>query len=98
MESRTLATAVLTAGLAASAWAAVDAPDLGLLQEQNRIKRESEEKIQKNVLDPILGAGNAMAFVDVEMEVKIENEEATRSGMGLAEKYREKIGKPDKSG
>ena len=68
------------------------APDIGLLQEQNRIKQQSEAKIQRDVLDPILGKGMGMVFVDVEMEVKVEIEQSNRSGMGLAEKYREKQG------
>lgn len=72
--------------------------DIGLLQEQARIKAESEQKIQTAVLDPIVGKGNAMVFVDVEMEVKIESEESTRSGMGLAEKYKEKQGMAQKAG
>ena len=71
---------------------AADAPDLGLLQEQNRIKHESEDKIQRDVLDPILGKGKAMPFVDVEMELKITREQQNASGMGLAEKYKEKLG------
>lgn len=89
---RALTLAVLLAWPAATgpALAGVVAPDLGLLQEQNRIKKDSEEKIQKDVLDPILGKGKASAFVDVEMEVKLESEESSRAGMGIAEKYREK--------
>ncbi len=70
--------------------AAVMAPDLTLLQEQNRIKTESEDKIQNEILDPILGKGKAVAFVDVGMEVKVESEESQRAGMGIAEKYHEK--------
>ncbi len=73
-----------------TAVAAIIVPDLGLLQEQNRIKTESEVKIQRDVLDPILGKGKSAAFVDVEMEVKVASEESLRSGMGLAEKYKEK--------
>ncbi|HAZ08930.1 MAG TPA: hypothetical protein DCZ01_10510 [Elusimicrobia bacterium] len=73
-----------------AAVAGVVAPDLGLLQEQTRIKTESELKIQRDVLDPILGKGRSASFVDVEMEVKVESEEKTSSGMGLAEKYKEK--------
>ena len=78
--------------------AAVIAPDLGLLQEQNRIKQNSEARIQNDILDPILGKGAAMVFVDVEMEVKLEDEQSTRSGMGLAEKYREKLGGAQRAG
>jgi len=80
----------LAAGRAVAA--SVNAPDLSLLAEQNRIKQESEAKIQNDILDPILGKGAAIPFVDVEMEVKVESEESTRSGMGLAERYREKVG------
>ncbi|MFA6003178.1 MAG: hypothetical protein WC881_03840, partial [Elusimicrobiota bacterium] len=77
---------------------AVTAPDLGLLQEQTRIKTTSEEKIQRDILDPILGKGAAVVFVDVEMELKAEREESVRSGMGLVEKYREKQGMQTKGG
>lgn len=71
---------------------ALPGPDIGLLQEQNRIKTESEQKINNDILEPILGKAMARAFVDVEMELKMEREESVRSGMGLAEKYREKLG------
>jgi tetratricopeptide (TPR) repeat protein len=75
-------------------WAAIAAPDLALLQEQNRIKAESELRLQKDVLDPILGKGKAAAFVDVEMEVKAESEESSRAGVGISEKYKEKAPAP----
>ncbi|HXS99274.1 MAG TPA: FliG C-terminal domain-containing protein [Elusimicrobiota bacterium] len=77
-----------------TASASIVAPDLALLQEQNRIKEESETRIQRDILDPILGKGKAAPFVDVEMEVKAESEESTRSGMGIAEKYKEKAPAP----
>ncbi len=81
---------VLLWATAFTAAAGVVSPDLGLLREQNRIKTESEAQIQRDILDPILGKGKAAPFVDVEMEVKLESEESTRSGMGVAEKYKEK--------
>jgi flagellar motor switch protein FliG len=81
VKKRTLLFGVLA--LTAAAVGAVMAvpipsPDLGLLQEQNRIKSESQD--------------TATVFVDVEMEVKMEREEAQRKGMGLAERYKEKMG------
>jgi len=76
---------------------ALQGPDIGLLQEQTRIKNESEAKINADILDPILGKGTARSFVDVEMELKLEREESVRSGMGLAEKYREKLGASKRS-
>ncbi|MCR4293908.1 MAG: hypothetical protein NUW21_00115, partial [Elusimicrobia bacterium] len=74
--------------------AGVVPPSLGLLQEQNRIKSDAELKIQRDVLDPILGKGKAAPFVDVEMEIKLESEESMRSGMGVSEKYKEKAPGP----
>ncbi|MHB2025307.1 MAG: FliG C-terminal domain-containing protein [Elusimicrobiota bacterium] len=90
--------ALLFWAVAAAFWAAIpahsaiEAPDLGLLKEQNRIKSESEQKVDQEILDPILGKGMAMAFVDVQMALKVDNEETKRSGVGLAQKYREKTG------
>ena len=70
--------------------AGVVSPSLNLFQEQNHIKADAELKIQRDVLDPILGKGKAAPFVDVEMEVKLESEESMRSGMGVSEKFKEK--------
>ncbi len=71
------------------------APDIDLLKEQNRIKAESEKKIQDEILDPILGPGEAVAFVDVDMSVKVESEHSTRKGVGEAQKYHQKKGPND---
>lgn len=90
MRAFTLGALLAWPSFIGTAAAGVVAPDLGLLQEQTRIKMESESKIQRDVLDPILGKGRSASFVDVEMEVKVESEEKTSSGMGLAEKYKEK--------
>ena len=94
MRALTLAVIVASSLASRPASAGVVSPDLGLLREQTRIKAESEAQIQKDILDPILGKGKAAPFVDVEMEVKLESEESTRSGMGVAEKYKEKAPGP----
>src|ERR1035437_8388459 len=83
-----------TSSLGTTSSAGIVAPDLALLQEQNRIKADSELRIQRDVLDPILGKGKASPFVDVEMEVKAESEESMRSSMGINEKYKEKAPAP----
>lgn len=88
------ATLLLPSSAPLPAAAGVISPDLGLLQEQNHIKAESELKIQRDVLDPILGKGKAAPFVDMEMEVKLESEESMRLGMGVSEKYKEKAPGP----
>ena len=85
--------ALLSSALRPAA-AGVVSPNLNLLQEQNRIKADAELKIQRDVLDPILGKGKAAPFVDVEMEIKLESEESMRSGMGVSEKYKEKAPGP----
>ena len=90
MRASALAALLVWAPALRPASAGVVAPDLALMQEQNRIKSDSEGRIQRDVLDPILGKGKAAPFVDVEMEIKAESEESTRSGMGISEKYKEK--------
>jgi tetratricopeptide (TPR) repeat protein len=81
---------MLPASAPMPASAGVVSPSLNLLEQQNHIKADAELKIQRDVLDPILGKGKAAPFVDVEMEVKLESEESQRSGMGVSEKYKEK--------
>lgn len=71
---------------------------IDILTEENRIKRESEEKIQKSILDPILGQGKATVSVEVEMKLSVAREESTSSGMGLAERYKEKLGQDRSAG
>jgi flagellar motor switch protein FliG len=94
MRASSLALLLVWSSALGPASAGVVAPDLALMQEQNRIKADSEARIQRDVLDPILGKGKAAPFVDVEMEVKAESEESTRSGMGISEKYKEKAPAP----
>ncbi|UPT73161.1 MAG: hypothetical protein M0D55_14870 [Elusimicrobiota bacterium] len=95
MRAPVFAVLVLSSVLAAGrAAAGVVAPSLTLLEQQNHIKADSELKIARDVLDPILGKGKASPFVDVEMEIKLESEESQRSGMGVAEKYKEKAPGP----
>jgi tetratricopeptide (TPR) repeat protein len=94
MRAFMLAALLVCAPALRPASAGIVAPDLALMQEMNRIKSDSELRIQRDVLDPILGKGKAAPFVDVEMEIKAESEESTRSGMGISEKYKEKAPKP----
>src|SRR5262249_42865767 len=45
------------------------------------------EKIQKDILDPILGKGRATAFVDVEIELQQVKQGRTQLQTGSQEKY-----------
>lgn len=82
----------------ASAWAlapapsraAIEAPDQALVERESQIKAGSEAKIQKDILDPILGTGKAMVFVDVELEQVTQKEEQGKQGVGLSQNYKEK--------
>ncbi|MBI4423954.1 MAG: hypothetical protein HY554_09520, partial [Elusimicrobia bacterium] len=80
------------AGGPAELCAAVAAPDLDLLRQESEVKRELQDKIQADILDPILGKDRAKVFVDIELEVMAQRRENVRAGLGLAERYREKPG------
>lgn len=70
--------------------AAVEAPDTALVERETQLKASAEEKIQRDILDPILGKGRAMVFVDVELEQLIQKEETGQAGSGVQQRYKEK--------
>lgn len=75
--------------LVTPALAIVDAPDIALMAEELKIRREAETQIQE-VLDKTLGKGRAQVFVELELEILASKEEQLRVGMGISEKYKEK--------
>ncbi|OGS05486.1 MAG: hypothetical protein A3G41_03595 [Elusimicrobia bacterium RIFCSPLOWO2_12_FULL_59_9] len=73
-------------------------PDFGLLEQEQEFKRNTKNEIQTQIVDPILGKGQAQVFVDVEMEVKSRVAQEMREGMGVLESFKGKQGKAtDKS-
>jgi flagellar motor switch protein FliG len=72
------------------ALAQVEAPDSALVEREAQLKATAEAQIQKQILDPILGQGRAMDFVDVELEQITQREEQAKQGTGFAQKYKEK--------
>ncbi|MFA6094041.1 MAG: FliG C-terminal domain-containing protein [Elusimicrobiota bacterium] len=68
----------------------VQVPPLSLIEARDQIIRESEGRIQKDILDPLLGKDRATVFVDVDLEMKAQRRESLREGAGVAEKYKEK--------
>src|SRR5262249_44703017 len=68
--------------------AAVEAPDLSLLEQEQRIKVQAEEKIQKDILDPILGHGKGMVFVDVQLEIVAVSWATSQVQAGAREAYK----------
>ncbi len=80
------------AAMPVGARAVVDAPDLSLLERETALKREIENKIQSDILDPILGKDRAKVFMDIQLEVMAQQRENQRTGAGMAERYKEKLG------
>ena len=71
---------------------APDSMSASLMERQDSMRRETETKIKKEILDPILGADRSFVFADVELEVISKKAEQTKEGMGIMQKYKEKAG------
>lgn len=81
-----LRTAFFFAAFMSTAFAAVDMPDLSIVDREQQMKRQVEEKIQNDILDPIFGKGKAMTFVDIELDVISRTQEQQRRGTGTIER------------
>ena len=66
--------------------------DSSLMEKQDAMRRETETKVKKEILDPILGADRSFVFADVELEVIAKKAEQTKEGLGVIQKYKEKGG------
>ncbi|HNT97388.1 MAG TPA: hypothetical protein PKK31_03865, partial [Elusimicrobiales bacterium] len=42
---------------------------LSVIEKQDALRRETETKIKREILDPILGEGKSFVFADVELEI-----------------------------
>lgn len=73
-----------------------DAADAGtglsVIEKQDALRRETETKIKKEILDPILGEGKSFVFADVELEIIARKSDQSREGLGVMQKYKEKGG------
>ncbi|MEK7656947.1 MAG: FliG C-terminal domain-containing protein [Elusimicrobiota bacterium] len=76
----------------ASALAIIEAPQMTLVERREAIIKDSEGRIQKDILDPLLGSDKAKVFVDVDLEVRARRQENLKEGSGMMEKYKEKGG------
>ncbi len=92
-----LLTLLLALPLLAAPLRAQDAMDSSLMGRQDSLRRETETKIKKEILDPILGADKSFVFADVEMEVISKKAEQTKEGVGVIQKYKEKQGNEGES-
>ena len=66
--------------------------DSSLMEKQDSMRRETETKVKKEILDPILGPDRSFVFADVELEVIAKKAEQTKEGLGIIQKYKEKGG------
>lgn len=75
---RLLAVFALLGQNLAPAWAALGAaaPDPIIIEQENGLRREAEEKIQRDILDRILGVGRATVMVNVEVSLESEKKES----------------------
>ena len=87
-----LLTLLLALPLLAAPLRSQDAMDSSLMERQDSLRRETETKIKKEILDPILGADKSFVFADVELEVISKKAEQTKEGVGVIQKYKEKQG------
>ncbi len=60
-----------------------------LMEKQDSMRRETEIKIKKEILDPILGADRSFVFADMELEIISKKAERTKEGLGIIQKYKE---------
>jgi flagellar motor switch protein FliG len=63
---------------------------LFLLEKQNEFRREIENKIQNNILDPVLGKGRSYVFADVVFDVVTKKQNQSKEGIGVLQEYKEK--------
>jgi flagellar motor switch protein FliG len=73
-----------------------DAADAGtglsVIEKQDALRRETETKIKKEILDPIFGEGKSFVFADVELEIIARKSDQSRENIGVMQKYKEKGG------
>ncbi len=64
--------------------------NLLLIEKQTQFRKEIEEKIKNNILDPIFGKDKAFVFADVAFDIITKKEEDTKEGIGALQQYKEK--------
>lgn len=72
------------------ALAVIETPRLDLLNMRDRISQESQQRIQTEILDRVLGKGKASVFVDLELSLVARRKENLKGGAGKTEEYKTK--------
>lgn len=61
-----------------------------LIEKQNEFRKEIEDKIKNNILDPVLGKDKAFAFADILFDIITRKQDQTKEGVGVLQQYKEK--------
>ncbi|MBI4801258.1 MAG: hypothetical protein HY796_01925 [Elusimicrobia bacterium] len=68
----------------------VEPLDASLMNKQDSLRREIEDKIKQDILDPIFGPARAFVFADMELQLISLKAEQSKEGSGAVQKYKEK--------
>ena len=61
----------------------LDLQNFSLLEKERQMRDELEHKLQKDIVDPILGQGRAMVFVNLQLEVVTAQRKVLQMGAVL---------------
>lgn len=64
--------------------------DITLIEKQYELRKEVENKINQNILDPIFGKNRGFAFADINLEFIAKKAEQQKEGVGVLQQYKEK--------
>lgn len=73
-----------------SLWVSATEIDVTLIEKQDRLRQEVENKINQNILDPIFGKNRAFAFADIVLELVTRKAEQQKEGVGVLQRYKQK--------
>ncbi|MCG2726195.1 MAG: hypothetical protein L6420_08085 [Elusimicrobia bacterium] len=64
--------------------------EVSFLEKQDNFRKNIENKIKFEILDPILGPGKSYVFADIEFEIITKKSDQQKKMMGALQKYKEK--------
>lgn len=70
----------------------VEPPKLALVERRDKIIKESQKRIQEEILDRVLGENKASVWVDLQLDITANRRKNLRAGAGSAQKYKAKGG------
>ncbi|MCK5583135.1 MAG: hypothetical protein KAI33_05070, partial [Elusimicrobiales bacterium] len=64
--------------------------EVSFLEKQDSFRKNIENKIKFEILDPILGRDRAYVFADIEFEIVTKKSDQQKKGMGALQQYKER--------